>query len=137
MSSKLTTISPEDSLLSVQEIFKKEKFHHLPVLDKGELVGIISKSDFLHFKRGFVDRDTDNRLDLFRLKKWKVNQIMTTGLAKMDHDERINVALDIFRVNMFHAIPIMEDQKLVGILTTYDIINHLARDKSASTTYST
>jgi acetoin utilization protein AcuB len=51
---------------------------------------------------------------------------MTKGLAKLDPEDRINVALEIFLVNRFHAIPVVKNEELVGIVTTYDIIKTLA-----------
>ena len=54
---------------------------------------------------------------------------MTTGLAKLEPDDRINVALDVFCVNLFHALPVVKDNELVGILTPFDIIKTLAEEK--------
>ena len=135
MSTDLVTISPNDNMKKVEQLFQENKIHHLPVLSDGKLVGMVSKSDYLFFKRGFNDQTTDQRLDLFRLKVWKVSDVMTTRLAKMEPDDRINVALEVFKENIFHAIPIVENDELVGMVTTLDIINHLAVDKGAVNKY--
>lgn len=128
-------ISPNDSMKDVEGLFKKHNIHHLPVTFGGKLVGIVSKSDYLFFKRGFNTRINEEIADIFRLREWKVGEIMTTGLAKMDPNQRINVALDVFSKNLFHAILVTEEEKLVGIVTTLDIIKHLAQDKGAINSY--
>ena len=135
MSTDLVTVHPDDTMKRVEELFKRHQIHHLPVVEDGKLVGMVSKSDYLFFKRGFNDQTTDQKLDLFRLKVWRVSNVMTTGLAKMEPDDRINVALDVFEKNIFHAIPIVENDKIIGIVTALDIIRHLAKDKGAVNKY--
>lgn len=135
MSTDLITLSPEDSIAKADTLFKNHKMHHIPILNGGELVGILSKSDLLFFKRGFgEDKDLD-QLEEIRLNNYEVGQIMTKKLAKLDAEDRINVALEVFKENIFHAIPIMSNDKLVGILTTYDFIKHLAEEGSAVSEY--
>ncbi len=136
MTTRMITVKPSDTMKKVEEIFRQNSIHHIPVLEDGKLVGIVSKSDYLFFKRGFVDQNTDALLDLYRLKVWKVGKVMTTKLAKMDVNDRVNVALEVFRVNRFHAILVTDEDRLVGIVTTHDIIENLARAKMAVSAYS-
>lgn len=133
MTTKIVTAKPDDSLLNVKEIFKKYGFHHLPVIDDGKLVGMLSKSDFLFFQRGF--NNGEDKFDIYRLKTHRVDQIMTKKLATLGPNEKLNVALEVFKENLFHAIPIVKKKKLVGLLTTFDIITHLADDKGATNKY--
>ena len=53
MTTKLITVSTGDKLTVVKEIFDNNRIHHVPVVRYKELVGIISKTDFMHFLRGF------------------------------------------------------------------------------------
>jgi len=75
--------------------------------------------------------NVNNPIDLNqgRLLITKAQDIMTTGLAKLAPTDRINVALEIFRENILHAIPVVKNDELVGILTTHDIITALAEKK--------
>ena len=132
MSSDLITVNPVDKLTLVKEIFDEHNIHHIPVVRFKELVGIISKTDFLHFLRGFSPNDEDRFVNYARLRAYTAEEIMTKGLAKLDPDDRINVALEIFLVNRFHAIPVVKNDELVGILTTYDVIKTLAKENVTS-----
>ena len=136
MTTQVVTVEPEATMHRVEKIFREHPFHHLPVEDQGKLIGMISKSDFLFFKRGFNDQTTDQRLDLFRLKVWKAKDVMVTKLAKMDPNQRIDVALELFQLNLFHAIPIVEEDKLLGIVTPHDVIHHIMEDRSITNQYS-
>lgn len=128
MTTEVKTVEPEDTMKKVEQVFRENRIHHIPVVEKGKLLGIVSKSDYLFFKRGFNDQTTDNRIDEFRLKTRKVKDIMTKGIAKLEMADRIGVALEIFKENLFHAIPIVDDGKLVGIITTFDIIKKLSEE---------
>ena len=129
------TIEPEDTLQTAQEIFDKFHIHHIPVVYEGELVGMLSKSDFSFFKRGFNDDAFYNIFVDVKLNNYKVKSIMIKGLGKLDVDDRINVALDVFKKNLFHALPVLENDRIVGIITTHDIIKNLAEDNSAINEY--
>ena len=120
------TISPDENLQTANEIFERYHIHHIPVVFDGELVGMLSKSDFSFFRRGFNDISYDSFLMDVKLNNYKVKSIMTKGVGKLDVNDRINVALDIFRKNIFHALPVIDGNDLVGIVTTHDIIKHLA-----------
>ncbi|MCB9081099.1 MAG: CBS domain-containing protein [Lewinellaceae bacterium] len=126
MSTGLITVNPADKLTVVKEVFDTHNIHHIPVVRFKEIVGIISKTDFLHFMRGFSRNDEDRFVNYARLRAYSAEDIMTKGLAKLTPNDRINVALEIFLANRFHAIPVTENNDLVGIVTTFDIIKALA-----------
>ncbi|HRJ15934.1 MAG TPA: CBS domain-containing protein [Saprospiraceae bacterium] len=130
MSSKLITVNPEDKLSRIQEIFDQNTIHHLPVVRFKEIIGLVSKTDFLHFIRGFNQNEEDRFVNEARMRAYTAQDIMTTGLAKLNPNDRINVALELFMVNRFHAIPIVaEGNELVGILTTFDIIKAVSQEE--------
>ena len=130
MTKNLVTLSPKDNLSQVSEVFKTHSIHHIPVTEYTKIVGMVSKSDYLQYCKGWDARETH-----YRMAEAKVEDIMVKGLAKMEATDKINVALEIFKENLFHAIPIVEDEKLVGIVTTYDIIAQLADSNSELNKY--
>ncbi len=135
MSTEIITLEPEDSVADAGNIFHEFKIHHIPIVKEGKLVGMVSKSDFLFFKNGFLSDKIDIRIEEVRLNNYDVKDIMTTGLACLEPEDRINVALELFKENIFHAIPITKDDKLVGIITTLDIIRRIAEDQEAHQSY--
>lgn len=128
MTSNLVTVNPEDNLAKVKTCFEENNIHHLPVVRFKQIVGIISVSDFNHFLHGFTNNNSDALLESVRLKTWKAEDIMTKKLAKIDVDDAISVALDVFKTNRIHALPVEKNGELVGILTTYDIICAIASE---------
>lgn len=128
MTIDLVTVNPEDRLEMVKDIFEKKNIHHIPVVRFKKIVGLISKSDFLHFLRGTSDNPEDRFINQARLRAFRAKDIMTEGLAKIESKDRINVALELFKVNRFHAIPVVDNEELIGIVTTFDIIDALSKE---------
>lgn len=133
MATDLVVVSPYEDLTVVDKIFTEKKIHHIPVVDKFELVGLVSKSDYLKFAYGLsrvsgTIEHTDDKL----LKGIKVSELMVKGIAKLSPNDRITTAAQIFKENLFHAIPIVDDKKLVGIITTFDLLNFCFKIPSLS-----
>ncbi len=135
MSTDLISVSPYDDLEQVKTIFDNNRIHHIPVVKDGAIIGLVSKSDYLFFRRGFLDDSSLKRLELIRLSTHTVSEIMTTGLATLAPDQKINVAIELLKENLFHAVPVVEDEQLVGIVTTWDIINQISEKKSVTNHY--
>ncbi len=123
MTKNVITVAPGDSLQTVKEIFDQHRFHHVPVVQDGTLIGLVSKSDIYRISQGVslgMKSESANK-EIFRTLL--VEEVMTTKLAKLNPNDRLDVAAEIFSENLFHAIPVVDDQnKLVGVLTTYDLI---------------
>ncbi len=128
---QLVTVAPEDSLAKVKEIFETHKFHHIPVVNFREIVGLISKTDFEHFMGGASHYDEDRFVNNMRLESTRVSELMTTRLGKVAPDDRINVVLEVFLINRFHALPVIENNELIGIITPFDIMTALSKQVPA------
>ncbi|MEO7176972.1 MAG: CBS domain-containing protein [Saprospiraceae bacterium] len=113
MSTQLVTIGPDESLDRVKDLFRAKRIHHLPVVDGTRLVGLITTSDLFWLNRPFSD-----------YTEIKVKEVMTTKLATIEANSKIGTAAEIFLEHLFHAIPIVDDGDLVGIVTTFDVLQY-------------
>jgi len=129
MVTDLVTVNPEDDLLKIKKIFGTHAFHHLPVVHDRKIVGIISKTDFQHFTGGLSRSSEDQMQHERHLENMKAADIMTKGLGKLEPDDRINVALEVFSKNWFHALPVVQNDELVGMVTTQDVIKSILNEK--------
>ncbi len=137
MTRTLITIGPKDRLIEAKKKFEESNIHHLPVVRYTTLVGMLSKTDLLHFMRGYAQSEGDRFIEDARLNAFRVEEIMTTKLAKIESREPIRTALELFKINRFHALPIVDNDELTGILTTHDIITALADDPISLDDYKT
>ena len=115
-------------LMQVQEIFEEHKIHHLPVVKKGKMVGMISKTDLLFFLKGLSNDTMEEVMNEVRLRTFHAYQIMSKGIVSISSSVKLGQAIGIFYRNDFHAIPIVDNGELVGILTTHDIIKSLMEE---------
>ena len=114
MSQELITIGPEQTLEDVRKIFMGKRIHHLPVvIDDNELVGLLTTYDL--FKRDIEPSE---------FARIKVKEVMTTRLATLEPGDKIGSAAELFLENMFHAVPVVKDKKLVGIVTSFDVLKY-------------
>lgn len=132
MSTSLLTVSPQDKLTAVKRIFDANPIHHVPVVKFRELVGMVSKTDFNYFLHGYEQRNDDATLRHIRLNVHTVEEIMTKGLIILRPTDRIEKAMAVFLENLFHAIPVVEDNELVGIITPFDVIKSVNAEQENS-----
>ncbi len=131
MTRDLLIVHPDDTLEKVNAIFNGNTIHHIPVVEEdGRLMGMISKQDFLR---------VNHMLTLFNKERYSayndrlyrailVKEIMTCKLATLEADAPLTYAAEIFKENFFHALPVVDRGKLVGLVTTHDLITHCFRE---------
>jgi CBS domain-containing protein len=127
MTTNLVTASPGDTIEVVEKIFKNNDFHHLPIIDSDrKLVGILSKSDYLMMCDSLtifqnVKKESQNKRFFHSIL---IKDVMRKNIAKLKPDNTVMIAVGFFRENLFHAVPIVDDEnRLLGIVTTFDLLN--------------
>ena len=124
MTTKLVTVSPDRPAKAIKDIFRDNDFHHIPVIDKGEqLIGIISKEDVLKVAQLLSVQTSGKTYTEKEYTSLTAADIMTHYPITLDPDDSIGLAADIFLANKFHALPIVEDNRLIGMVTTHDLLN--------------
>ena len=127
MTTDLLTVDLHESVERVAQLFEEHKFHHIPVIDKSNSIkGIISLTDVERMKYGKSlfrnpDLETYNRV-LFQ--STLAEDIMTNKVVTLQSTDTIQRAYDYFKNNQFRALPILEGQKLVGIVTPIDLLDY-------------
>ena len=123
---KLVTVAMDDTLATVKSIFDKYKFHHVLVVEKGLLVGVISDRDLLRSISPNVNTVAAKARDQATLSR-RAHQIMTRELITLHEDAHLKEAVEVFDNHKISCIPILDDNdKPTGILSWRDIIRALS-----------
>lgn len=125
MTAEVFFVTPEATMEQVHEIFSMHDFHHLPVVDRGSLVGMISKSDMLLLSNAFPLDDPARRRerDAELFPRILAKEMMTRQLVRLRPEMSVTVAAGILLENMFHAMPVVDEREdLVGILSWVDLV---------------
>ncbi len=120
MTRNVITITSDTYVLDAERIMDQNRIGRLPVVDDGELVGIVTKNDVL--KASPTSTTPTNQRHLFYLmSKLTVKEIMKTTILKISPDTPIEKAIAIAQKNKVGSLPVVEGGKVVGILTTNDV----------------
>jgi CBS domain-containing protein len=125
MTTDLVTVSPETTAREVKDLFDKNSFHHLPVVAPGnKLQGIISRKDVAKVAYVLSLRTSGKTYSEKEYKRLTASDLMTQYPLSLDPDDTIGLAADIFLANKFHALPIIDDDELIGLVTTHDLLKY-------------
>lgn len=128
MSKNLVTVGKDQILLDVKDIFETHHLRHVPVVDGRKLVGIISLLDFMRLSFGDSQDAEAEEINDNIYKNVKVEKVMTENPMTLNPGSTLKEAAELFDLNMFHSVPVVEDGDLVGIITTIDLIHKLLEE---------
>jgi acetoin utilization protein AcuB len=120
------TVESETLVLDAQKIMQENNIRRLPVVDKGKLVGIVTKHDLLQAAPSPATSLSIHELN-YLLARMKVKEIMKKNPMTLAPDTPFEEALKIGQDKKIGSFPVVENGKLVGIATESDIVRFLTR----------
>ncbi len=122
MSTKLITVSPDETLGRMKTIIDKLDIHHILVVINDELVGIISDRDILRNISPFKDTGSEAPRDNSILMT-KASQVMTKNPTTIHQDGSIREAGKIILEKNIGLLPTVDSEgKLVGVISWKDVL---------------
>lgn len=127
MTTPVIAVAPTTLLSEVNELMVSKMIRRLPVMDNGRLVGIVTYGDVRDARPSRIAR----------LNVWEVNylvvrltvrEIMTPNPVTISPQATIAEAAQIMLKNMISGLPVVDDGRLVGIITESDIFRLVARE---------
>lgn len=127
MNTYLMTVPPDTSLQKAKEIIDEKRINHLLVVDKtGNLIGIVSDRDVKQSSASPATSLSVHELN-YLLTQLTVEPIMAKKIITISPGTTIERAALIMQKNRINALPVIEDEKLVGIITSTDVMRVLLR----------
>ncbi|HBI02231.1 MAG TPA: CBS domain-containing protein [Flavobacterium sp.] len=127
MTKNVIKLNLTDDLTKAEMLFKKHHIRHIPVVNSNKIIGMLSYTDLLRIS--FVDAvdDEDEVVDVTVYNMFTVEQVMAKKLVTVSPETTIKEVAEILSSREFHALPVVEGDLLVGIVTTTDIIKYLLK----------
>jgi acetoin utilization protein AcuB len=127
MHTRLVTVAPDTSLRKAKEIIEEKRINHILVVNKSEdLVGIVSDRDVRQSWASPATTLSVHELN-YLLTQLTVEHIMVKKIITISPGTTIERAAKIMQENRINALPVIESEKLVGIITSTDVMEVLLR----------
>ncbi|MFH6934055.1 CBS domain-containing protein [Flavobacterium oncorhynchi] len=123
MTKSVVTVNQNDDLRKVVEKLKSNSIRHIPVVNGKVVVGIISRTDVNRLTFGALF-DGQEGVDEAILDMLSISQVMTSKPKTLPSDTIIKDLAEVFAKEDFHALPVVDNGELKGIVTTTDVIKY-------------
>jgi CBS domain-containing protein len=150
MTSSVISLKESDSLHKASITLAVNGISGAPVVDEKEhLLGMLSSMDILRFIKGYKDRmhldqpalllavpmdddveDEDLKRAYREISETKVGEIMTKDIHSVNPDDKLIDALDLMLEKGVRRLPVVEKERVVGIISRKDMVWAIYRDKA-------
>ncbi|WP_396601908.1 CBS domain-containing protein [Algibacter sp. R77976] len=127
MTADVITLKQTDNLETAEHLFKHHKIRHIPVVNGKKIVGMLSYTDLLRLSFADVTNDDDSSADLMVYSMFTIEQVMKQSIETVSSSNSIKEVAEILAIKEFHALPVVDNNVLVGIVTTTDLIKYLLK----------
>ncbi|HZJ83829.1 MAG TPA: CBS domain-containing protein, partial [Clostridia bacterium] len=122
MTTRPFTISQEHTIPDAHEIMAENNVKRLPVMKNGKLVGIVSKEDILKASPSQATTFSMGEIT-YLLSKTRISHIMSKDILSISPDALLEEAATLMRDHDIGFLPVIQDKKLVGVITESDIFD--------------
>lgn len=125
MTTTVISLKTKDTLEIAEALFKENNIRHIPVVGGSKVIGMLSYNDLLRISFADAVGYDEQDVDTVVYKMFSIEQVMTKNVVTVNATNTIKEVAEIFSKREFHALPVVDDGRLVGIITTTDLINFL------------
>lgn len=123
MTSDPRTVDRNQSLEAADELVTQARIRHLPVLDGGRVVGVLTQRDlFQHALARALGYGSVGRARL--LKAIPVKEVMSEPAVVVDAGTPVRDAARLMLERRIGCLPVVEGGRLVGLVTESDVLRH-------------
>ena len=138
MTTTVQTLSPEQQLFAADGVMHSAHVRHVPVVDRhGTLVGVLSDRDVLRASVSAVETRIAAYERQQHLRAIAVSQVMTPATHVAAPETTVRQAAAMMRTHHIDCLPVVEHGRLVGIVTTFDLLGLLVHQGEAPVSSST
>lgn len=126
MTTPVITLCKNDSLETAEQLFKEHHIRHIPVVEENEIIGMLSYTDLLRLSFADVSSsEFDDSSDVMVYNMFSIGQVMNRNIVTVSGSNSIKEVAEILASKEFHALPVVSNKTLIGIVTTTDLIKYL------------
>ena len=128
MTEDVITLKKTDNLETAEQLFKRHKIRHIPVVRGDVIIGMLSYTDLLRLSfADITNDDDDNSTDVMVYNMFTIEQVMKRNVVSVSSSKSIKEVAEILASKEFHELPVVDNNSLSGIVTTTDLIKYLIK----------
>jgi len=127
MTQHVITLNKKDTLETAEKLFKKHHIRHIPVVSGKAIIGMLSYTDLLRISFADSAYEDDEYIDSVVYNMFNIEQVMVKKIVSVSPSSSIKEVAEILAHSEFHALPVVDINTLIGIVTTTDLINYLLK----------
>jgi len=127
MSTDIIALNRDDDLETAEMLFKRNRIRHIPVVKEEVVIGMLSYTDLLRISFADAVDETETDVDTLVYNMFTIDQVMAKNIVTVNPNATIKEVAKILATQEFHALPVVDEGILVGIVTTTDLINYLLK----------
>jgi acetoin utilization protein AcuB len=122
MRRSIASVNPEATLREIEELMERRKIRHVLVIEKGELLGIISDRDVKKYRSLFAETKAAKEIDEATLR-FRAHQIMTRDPITIHEDIRASDTIKLMLEEHISCLPVLDnDNAVIGVVTSSDLM---------------
>lgn len=125
METKLVTISANERLSMVEDIMTLGRVRHMPVVQGGQLVGVVSERDLLRASLSVLSEHRDAERRAF-LHVVEISRVMSAPPIVIGPDASIEQAALLMADKKIGCLPVVAGDQLIGMVTETDVLRWVA-----------
>jgi CBS domain-containing membrane protein len=124
MVKNVVALTRNDDLERAEMLFNKHRIKHIPVVARGTIIGMLSFTDLMRISSAEADADDKRTVGSVVSNSFTIEQVMAKDIITISSDTTIKGVTKILAEREFHALPVVDDGQLVGIVTTRDLLKY-------------
>nr|WP_298997916.1 CBS domain-containing protein [uncultured Allomuricauda sp.] len=125
MTTDVVTLTTKDNLVKAEETFKTNRIRHIPIVNGDTILGILSYTDLMRISFADAIDEYEQNVDTMVYNMFSIEQVMVKDVVSVASNATIKEVAQFLTQKEFHALPVVDEGKLVGIVTTTDLIRYL------------
>lgn len=127
MTKNIIGLTRSDDLERAEMLFNRHKIKHIPVVSGEVIIGMLSYTDLMRISFAETRDEVSNSVESVVYNMFSIEQVMSKDVVTVTSETTIKEVAQILADREFHALPVLENGILVGIVTTTDLLNYFIK----------
>lgn len=127
MTKNIIGLTRSDNLERAEMLFNRYKIKHIPVVSGEAIIGMLSYTDLMRISLSESPDEENSSVNSVVYNMFTIEQVMVKDVVTVTSETTIKEVAQILADREFHALPIVDDGILIGIVTTTDLLNYFIK----------